>query len=313
MGKYVVFAVMTKNTIRCFLIIYSIFCIGGFSIVYSQNKPLPVVQLVDTSVCSSLRVWLNVRLAPQDKQGNRQLYDSLKMYVENCAAIDAESFRAFWQMHDAAIEMSPKNLSSLDTFRDWCISVLYLNTTNPNYFCNCLGAISGTYGIGTEYFSKFPYAYGAVHNYFNKYHPECLGSDDSATYARDSSSARSDGIDPTILPPLDSIGLGILLTHQGVSSPSTQSSNHFLTSFTSSPNPFFKEATLKFALNRMSYVTLAVYDGLGRLVWGDGKGSSLEAGVHRIQLNGGSFPTGTLYARISTAFGEVKTVKLIHQ
>jgi hypothetical protein len=63
----------------------------------------------------------------------------------------------------------------------------------------------------------------------------------------------------------------------------------------------------------MTYTTIAVYDVLGRLVWGDGRGSSLEAGEHSIHLDATNFPSGTLYARIATGFGEVKTVKLVHE
>ncbi|MDP4221601.1 MAG: T9SS type A sorting domain-containing protein, partial [Bacteroidota bacterium] len=86
-----------------------------------------------------------------------------------------------------------------------------------------------------------------------------------------------------------------------------------LASFTSSPNPFIKQTALQFTLTRMTYITIAVYDELGRLVWGDGKGSSLSAGTHSILIDGSSLPQGTVYARISTGFGEVRTVKLVHE
>ncbi|MBS1904774.1 MAG: T9SS type A sorting domain-containing protein [Bacteroidetes bacterium] len=95
--------------------------------------------------------------------------------------------------------------------------------------------------------------------------------------------------------------------------PSATSSSGFLSSFTGSPNPFTKETELTYVLNRMTYVTVAIYDELGRMVWGDGKGRSLDAGTHTIDIDGASLPSGTLYARISTGFGEVKTVKLVHQ
>ena len=35
--------------------------------------------------------------------------------------------------------------------------------------------------------------------------------------------------------------------------------------------------------------------------------------MHRVYLDGNSLPSGTLYGRISTGFGEVKTVKLVHE
>jgi hypothetical protein len=93
----------------------------------------------------------------------------------------------------------------------------------------------------------------------------------------------------------------------------SERSNDYLNSLTTSPNPFTAKITLKFTLNRMAYTTIAIYDELGRLVWGDGRGSSLEAGLHTVHIDGKDLPHGTLYARISTGFGEVKTVKLVHE
>ncbi|MBS1904125.1 MAG: T9SS type A sorting domain-containing protein [Bacteroidetes bacterium] len=117
----------------------------------------------------------------------------------------------------------------------------------------------------------------------------------------------------TALPSLDSIGLdAVLHPPSAVPLPGTDAQVH-LASFTGSPNPFTKETELTFVLNRMTYVTLAIYDELGRMVWGDGKGRSLDAGTHTIHIDGTGLPSGTLYARISTGFGEVKTVKLVHQ
>ncbi|MFI5265093.1 MAG: T9SS type A sorting domain-containing protein, partial [Candidatus Kapaibacterium sp.] len=81
---------------------------------------------------------------------------------------------------------------------------------------------------------------------------------------------------------------------------------------TSNPNPFTADAKLRFELNRMSYVTIEVFDLLGNKVYGSA-GQSYEAGRYEIVLDGKTLPHGTLYARISTGFGEVKTVKLIHQ
>ncbi|MDP4220190.1 MAG: hypothetical protein Q8916_14040 [Bacteroidota bacterium] len=131
-------------------------------------------------------------------------------------------------------------------------------------------------------------------------------------FTKDSTYYFSKGYDPSHLPCLDSLGLGFLVKSD-VKSPVSQLSSQYLASFTSSPNPFVKETTLQFALTRMTYITIVVYDELGRLVWGDGKGSSFEAGTHTVTLDGKNLPHGTLYARISTGFGEVRTVKLLHE
>ena len=116
----------------------------------------------------------------------------------------------------------------------------------------------------------------------------------------------------TTIPTLDQLGLGFLLTHQAVS-PSTALPTIYLASFTSTPNPFKAETTLSFELNRMAYVTVEVFDPLGRKVWGDDHGYSLDKGLHLVHLEAAKLSSGSYYARISTGFGEVKTVKIIKE
>ena len=91
-----------------------------------------------------------------------------------------------------------------------------------------------------------------------------------------------------------------------------EKSNAFLNTFTSNPNPFITSTKLNFTLNRTTYVTIEVYDLLGNKVF-DNAGRSYDAGSYEISLDGNSLPSGTLYARIATGFGEVKTVKLVHE
>jgi hypothetical protein len=256
--------------------------------------------------CAHLKQWEYGQ--PGNEQEYQEQYDTLRLYIKKCANSDDQSFRAFGRL-GAAVQYMNDDPTRFDSLRAWLISVLYLNTTNPQYFCACLGEIGGTYQIG-----KFsPLGYLALWSYTRKYHPECIAGNDSADYARDSMYDYQHGYDPTHLPSLDSMGLGFLLHQNDVPPQSTASTNQYLTSFTSNPNPFLKETTIEFILTRMSYVTLILYDDLGRPVWGDGKGSSLEAGTHVIHLDGSSLPSGTLYARIATGFGEVKTIKLINQ
>jgi hypothetical protein len=151
----------------------------------------------------------------------------------------------------------------------------------------------------------------AIWNYLRHNHLECWGQSADKQYSQDSATASHSGEDPNHLPSLDSLGLGFLLK-SGVT-PTIPFAGQDLGSFTSSPNPFNHGTILEFTLYRMTYTTVAVYDELGKLVWGDGRGSSLETGVHSVQIDGTNLPSGTLYARISTGFGEVKTVKLVHE
>jgi hypothetical protein len=223
-----------------------------------------------------------------------------------CAASDPSSWQVFTTL-DAAVQMMSSDPARFDAYRAWLISVLYLNQSNPQYYCVCIASIAGTYQEG-----KFnPLGYLAVLNYVRNNHRECWGPVDSAEYAKDSVYDFQHGNDPSHLPSLDEMGLGFLL-NESVATPTGKIPSKYLTSFTSSPNPFKQELTLAFELNRLTYVTVVVFDPLGRKVWGDEHGRSLDVGVHTVTLDGALLPTGTLYARISTGFGEVRTVKIVH-
>jgi len=254
-----------------------------------------------TDTCKHLRVWAAVN--PSDEVVAQKQYDTLRQYIERCAVSDSNSWDVFVTL-DGADQFRSADTNRYYQYRAWLISVLYLNTRQPEYFCACVGSLMSTYQKTVEVL--------ALLNYLRTYHRECWGAGGDKEYTQDSTTAAHSGHDPTHLPSLDSLGLGFLLKSD-VTPSSSGSKASFLASFTSSPNPFIKETTLEFTLNRMAYVQLAIYDELGRLVWGDGMGSSLEAGTHDVRIDAAKFPSGTLYARISTGFGEVKTVKLIHE
>ena len=255
--------------------------------------------------CKRWLGWIGIS-GQQPREVYVEQYDTLRHYIESCAKND-DSYEAFPSL-DGAVQNYSDDATRYDRYRDWLISVLYLNTTQLFYFCACMQSIAGTY-VASVY-HHVNNASLAVINYLRSI-PACDQPGLEKEYKNSVDYLKGKGLDTT-LPPLDSIGLGFLLK-SGVPSTLTPLPSQYLTSFTSSPNPFRKELALEFTLNRMAYVQVAVYDDLGRLVWGDGRGSSLEAGTHDIHIDASSFPSGTLYARISTGFGVVKTVKLIHK
>jgi hypothetical protein len=255
---------------------------------------------IDT--CTYLKRWNYIDVST--KEDAKRKYDTLRLFIEKCAATDNESWKVFTSI-DGAVARYSSDTTRYDLYRNWLISVLYLNTTNPQYFCRCMGAISGTFPYGKYY----PLGSFAVLNYIRNSYHECWGSADSQMYIEDSIKAVNKGFIFKNLPPLDSLGLGFLLK-SNTSSPTTVGGS-YLTSFTSSPNPFKNETHLRFHLNRMAYTTIGIYDVLGHQVSGDGKGRTYEAGDHEIGVEGASLPEGSLYARIETGFGEVRTVKLI--
>jgi hypothetical protein len=255
--------------------------------------------------CQHLKQWVAVTPINDQEMAKLQ-YDTLRLYMERCALSDQYSWAVFGHITSSVQLMSP-DTNRFDPYRTWLISVLYLNTVQYEYFCACMGAIAGTYRYG-----KNKVLGGlAVMNYLRTNHHECWGSGDEKGYAQDSAAAFQSGYDPTHLPPLDSLGLGFLLK-SGTPSPTTVGGN-YLTSFTSSPNPFKSETHLRFHLNRMAYTVIGIYDVLGHQVWGDGKGRSLDIGDHEVMIDGRLLPEGSLYARIETGFGEVRTVKLVKE
>ncbi len=295
-----------KGQINFFIACCAVFfcagsCYGGPLTVQSSDD------LQDT--CEELYQWMYYGFTPPDFADAKKQYDSLKHYIDLCYSSDKA-----WTVFDKLSGDVDMLYSSIDSnikadYRNWLISVIFLNPSDL-YFCNCLNNLIHAYE---------PHGHGEYGRFRNhglaiiKYAAEngrCDSGNNMFEYNQAIADLKHYGQDTTY-PPLDSIGLGFLLHHSSVSSPIVPD-QMFLAEVTSHPNPFVKEVSLGFTLNRMAYTTISIFDDLGRLVWGDGRGSSLEAGKHTVHIDGKDLPHGTLYARISTGFGEVKTVKLIH-
>ncbi len=262
-------------------------------------------QWIDT--CAHLRSWRNID--PQnDPDVAKQQYDTLRLYIEKCAATDDDSWDVFNAIDGAVSLYATKDTLRFIQYRQWLISVFYLNTTNPAYFCACLGSIAGTYQYG-----KYPATLAglAVLDYI-RHDSNCYSPGLDKEFTKDSLSAYQHGLDPTHLPSLDSLDLGFLLHTSKVEKRQSLSSAYFA-SAGSSANPFVDQTQLDFTLNRSSYITLSIFDELGHQVYGNGKGSSYQAGRHLIQIDGRDLPKGVLYVRLSNGFGETRTVKLIHE
>ncbi|MDP4228772.1 MAG: T9SS type A sorting domain-containing protein [Bacteroidota bacterium] len=291
---------------------YTVTCMGDFT--RPGKRAIEPLSIQQRDTCDRWHAWVGVG-GQQTQQVYLQQYDTLRHYIESCGKND-DSYDAFPALDVAVYMYIPNDTSRYDRYRDWLISVLYLNTTQPAYFCACVQSIAKTYGYGKY---NIPNAWFAIINYLLT-NPHCNTPGLRQEYQQDSIDRHNHWLEgdrsipeDTTLPSLERLGLGLLLTHSAAPSSGSLSSNQYLVSFTTSPNPFTKETTLQFTLNRMTYATIEVYDELGRRVWGAGKGLSLDAGTHSITIDGKNLPIGTLYARISTGFGEVKTVKLIHE
>jgi hypothetical protein len=250
--------------------------------------------------CQHLRQWGAVHPGANQALAKLQ-YDTLRLYIEHCALSDSISYGYFAKIN-ASVQLMSADTNRFLPYRTWLISVLYLNTIQPEYFCACMGAIYSTFDWGDHQVVGGL----AVMDWLRKNHRECWSGGMDLEYSRDSNAAAQGGYDVINLPPLDSLGL----LKSSTPSPTTVGGN-YLASFTSSPNPFKNETHLRFHLNRMAYTTIGIYDVLGHQVWGDGKGRSLDVGDHEVVVDGSLLPEGSLYARIETGFGEVRTVKLV--
>jgi hypothetical protein len=280
------------------------------------DKPLARNPEFSYDTCAHLKEWETANPQPGDWLVAKEQYDTLRLYIERCAN-DNQAYFAFLHI-GGAVQLYSSDTNRFDLYRDWLISVLYLNTTDPVYFCACMYSIAGTYQFGKY---NLPNARLAILIYLRN-NPNCAGPgldydiqgiiDDRHHEWLIRHQAGDNSAEDTTLPSLDQIGLGFLLKNSAPS-PTAPLSSIYLASFTSSPNPFTAETKLRFALNRMSYVSIEVYDLLGNKVYGNASGRTYEAGSYEIALDGKTLPHGTLYARISTGFGEVKTVKLVHE
>jgi hypothetical protein len=77
------------------------------------------------------------------------------------------------------------------------------------------------------------------------------------------------------------------------------------------PNPFNPTTTIEFGLSASSYVTLSVFDMLGREVARVTDGF-LESGTHKVTFNAGTLPTGVYLCRLNAGpYTEMRRMMLV--
>ena len=251
---------------------------------------------------------------------NQQCYDSLQKFIETCP-LWLNSSRAFGYM-TAAVQGLQRDTSIWARYRGWLESVLYLNKVDPEYFCSCVEAISGTLydsrDTTLEQNWKASNRTLAVWQWL-LHRTTC----DTSMLRRDYQNARKSAYEQwlndttlhldTTLPSMKDLGLdSILNLHLGVNLTHSPYAA-MLAGFSVSTNPFTSSTALLFDLDKMAYVRYEVYDELGRMLIGDGSGHSYEAGKHQIPIEMKSFATGAYYLRVSLGDGEVRTIKLVRK
>ncbi|MBU1637320.1 T9SS type A sorting domain-containing protein [bacterium] len=96
--------------------------------------------------------------------------------------------------------------------------------------------------------------------------------------------------------PGDTVGLGAIMSEASDETPVTLSNNYLVAK--NYPNPFNPVTTIEFSIPTAGQVELAVYDITGREVASLVNGN-LSAGIHAVDWNGVSAPTGIYFYRLS--------------
>ena len=123
----------------------------------------------------------------------------------------------------------------------------------------------------------------------------------------------------TTLPPLSSLGgLDTLLAKHSLyqHQQSIVDGPDIIASAVATPNPTNTGTVLTFGMSHAAYVRVEVYDVLGvpstehRVPRFE---QYLGAGNHSVPIDMSALPAGTYYARIVTAYGETRTVKIVKE
>jgi len=250
----------------------------------------------------------------------QKAFDTAKHYIEKCANYP-QSWRAFQITGQGAQGIFVHDTSIYTRYHAWLESVLYLNKTDPEYWCQCVYAIANSFTATSDTTTlqkiEAPNRLLAVYQWLLQ-HTDCDTEILRREYqrARDAQYVRWQTTDTTIaldttLPSMSDLGLDSLLNlhFSGVAHPAIYSG--ILNSLTISKNPFTSTTTLHFALDKMAYLKAEVYDELGRMIIGDGSGHSFDLGKHQIPFDLKSYASGAYYLRVSMGDGEVRTIKLV--
>ncbi len=286
-----------------------------------EKKSQESVALDTTSECQTL-----YGLGYEYNKNNlyQQGFDTIKRYVVTCPEHYAIA-HAFPMLTNCAHNLGsdiPSGRAFRADYLVWLKSVLYLNTTNHEYFCACVLAMEGalplpndtTPGAGSRTINI-----GLAVDQWLLQHTSCdspwlwqeyMGSRKTQyeQWANDPFAYKLD----TTLPSMHDLGLDSLLNvhlklgvHQGQDRFASIVPTYAITS-----NPFNRETSLRLTLHDPAYVRTEIFDLLGNVVGGTDDSRTLDPGEHTIPITIGTNPSGTYFLRILLGTGEVRTIKL---
>ncbi|MDP4199991.1 MAG: hypothetical protein Q8922_07325 [Bacteroidota bacterium] len=280
---------------------------------------------VDTMLnCDSMFHMLDI----YGEQGPRQReYDSAKSFILQCPENHMVSW-AFGNIIAGAQGLQLKDTAIWTETRAWLESVLYLNTTDPAYFCQCVEALAqclGSLHDTTEQLMwKDQNRSLAVIRWMLLNDP-CDMPNLRFLYNNTRRSQYEQWLNDTTvpydttLPSMQDLGLDSLLAihFKYAWVPSGGDFGKHVSSYSVSENPLHDLTTLRFDLSDAEYVRVEVFDVMGNNTpcpslqkTGDGL---FESGQHQIPIDFSRCASGTYYLRITLGTGEVRTIKLVKE
>lgn len=257
--------------------------------------------------------------AHRNKTGERwkHAYDTFRVYIDSCH-YEEDSWRQFGPLSVSAGDLAEgKQDPVLLEFREWIKRVMYLNTINPNYYCAAVNALFTTFNYETDERGFDINGMLAIYNHLiqtNKCPDWTEEYNRLFTFWRDQQrDIYLDTMHPgspeldTTLPSLEELGLEFLLSPPKTVEPLVLNS---LAAVRVQENPFRDENELLFELASPAYISISIYDGLGRRVWGTSDPSFFDRGSHSRIFSLPENSAGAYYLRMEQIGGGVKTVKI---
>jgi hypothetical protein len=252
----------------------------------------------------------------------KQGYDTLKYMVEHCAPNN------FWPYAQSAFAVMPAGLKYSDDpyiirkHVDWMKSVLYLNTINPQYYCQAaewiMRCVSGDSVNAPIDFNDML----AVTKYILESGKCDFERADWERWYEDFRRQQREawvlswGVDTalhpldTTIPTLEDLDLEILRGQQG-SVASGETSAPSLLDVRAVTNPFSTATEIEYTLGNSAQVELSLFNALGQVVWSQPFGKVEYAATHKASIGGEDLQSGSYFLRVATLTGDVRTVKLI--
>jgi len=254
----------------------------------------------------------------------QKAYDTIKTFIERCPNT-YQAWRGFGITSDAINNIFASTHDTLlwTNYRAWLESVLYLNTVDPEYFCQCARTIGTTLSAPDSALRSknvnIPLAVirwlalnagcdtpGVWQEY------DAARKSQYRQWRADSALGYHYNLDTT-LPSLHDLGLDTLFARHFLYASVEKRPQTLFNGASASPNPTTESCVINFGLSNEAYVKLELYNTLGEKVEIPPLENLFQVGNHAIPLSLHSLASGTYYARLVTAYGEAQTVKIVKQ